>query len=61
MGCYMTCSGVLRDFGSYHGPTWALYTCGAHTYMPIPLKGIKTIPYYSKATIYGGDDVAYSI
>jgi hypothetical protein len=31
---------------------------GAHTYMPIPLEGIITTLYYSKAAIGGVDDVA---
>jgi hypothetical protein len=35
--------------------------CGAHTCMPIPLEGIITVVYCSKAAIYGVADVAYSI
>jgi hypothetical protein len=34
---------------------------GAHTYMPIPLEGINTALYCSKAAKDGGDDVAYII
>jgi hypothetical protein len=34
---------------------------GAHTYMPIPLEGIGTALYCSKAAIDGVDDVAYTI
>ena len=34
---------------------------GAHTYMLIPLEGINTALYCSKAAVDGGDDVAYTI
>ena len=34
---------------------------GAHTYMPIPLEGIETALYCSRAAIVGGDDVACTI
>jgi len=61
MGCYVAISGVLQFFGSYHESTWASGICGAHACMPIPHEGIITTLYYSKATIDGGDDVAYTI
>jgi hypothetical protein len=61
MGCYMARSGVLHDFESYHESTWASGICGAHTCMPILLKGIITARYCSRTAIYGVADVAYGI
>ena len=47
MGCYMARNGVLHDFGGYNESTWALGTCGAHAYLPIPPKGSHTALYCS--------------
>jgi hypothetical protein len=61
VGCYMSGSGVLHDFGSYHESTWASDICGAHTCLHSPPKGSYAVPYCPITAIYGVDDVAYSI
>ena len=55
--CYM-----ILEVGIAQYRLWRhVLAYGAHTYMPIPLEGINTARYCSKAAIDGGDDVAYTI
>ena len=55
--CYM-----ILEVGIAQHRLWRhVLAYGAHTCMPFPLEGINTALYYSKAAIYGGDDVAYTI
>jgi hypothetical protein len=52
---------MLLEVGIAQHRLWThVLVCGAHTCMPIPLEGIITALYCSKAVIYGVDDVAYS-
>ena len=53
---------MILEVGIAQHRLWRhVLACGAHTCMPIPLEGIITALYCSKAAIYGVDDVAYSI
>jgi hypothetical protein len=50
---------MIMEIGIAQHRLWRhVLTYGAHTYMPIPLEGIKMALYCSKAAIDGVDDVA---
>jgi hypothetical protein len=55
--CYM----ILEVAIAQHRLWRHVLACGAHTCMHIPLEGIITALYCSKAAIYGVADMAYSI
>jgi hypothetical protein len=54
---------MISEIGIAQHTLWRhVLACGPHTCMPIPLEGIITVLYYSKAVLYGVADVAsYSI
>jgi hypothetical protein len=52
---------LFLEVGIAQHRLWRHVLAYAHTYMPIPLEGISTTLYCSKAVIDGVNDVAYTI